>query len=57
MRKLSCPQCKGDAVQRTRRSFLERWLSLFFIYPYRCQRCRHRFRMWQPGVRYIRKPY
>jgi C4-type Zn-finger protein len=57
MRELSCPRCKGYAVQRTRRSLLERWFSLFFIYPYRCQRCRHRFRMWQPGVRYVRKPY
>ena len=33
MRELSCPQCKGYTVQRTRRSFLERWLSLSLYLP------------------------
>ena len=55
MRELSCPQCSRYIVQRTRRSILERLLSLFSIYPFRCQRCGYRFRVRRPGVRYIRK--
>jgi c-di-GMP-binding flagellar brake protein YcgR len=38
----------------SRRSFLERLLSVAYIYPFRCQLCRHRFRAMQWGVRYVK---
>jgi DNA-directed RNA polymerase subunit RPC12/RpoP len=58
MRELLCPQCSGKLVQRTRRRGLrERLWSLFWIYPFRCQRCGHRFRTQQQGVRYVRTTF
>jgi len=50
-----CPQCRRAVVQRThRRGLFERVGSLFWLYPFRCQRCGHRFRAKQRGVRYVR---
>src|SRR5262249_7420168 len=50
-----CPSCYEGYVRRVRREgLLERLLSLFYIYPFRCQLCAERFRARQPGVRYVR---
>jgi hypothetical protein len=39
-----CPRCQGQNVRRSARSgALERLLSVAFVYPFRCQRCAHRF--------------
>jgi len=55
LRKPSCPQCRRAVVQRTRRRGLsERVCSLFWVYPFQCQRCGHRFRAKQRGVRYVK---
>jgi hypothetical protein len=34
----------------------DHFLSLFYFYPYRCQICAHRFRVFKCGVRYVRLP-
>jgi hypothetical protein len=39
----------------SRRNSLERLLSVAYIYPFRCQLCRHRFRAMQWGVRYVKR--
>jgi hypothetical protein len=55
MRPLRCPNCARDFVRRVARSGLsEVLLSLFYVYPYKCQLCGARFRSLQWGVRYIR---
>ena len=55
MAALTCPNCSKHYVRRVRREGLfERLLSLGYIYPFRCQLCRTRFRARQPGVRYTR---
>lgn len=39
-----CPKCHSDAIRRTHRQGMkERLWSLFFVYPYRCRKCSHRF--------------
>jgi len=47
----ACPKCRSDATKRAHRQGLrERLLSLFFVYPYRCRKCGHRFvRFRNPG--------
>ena len=35
---------------------LEQVLSLVYVYPFRCQLCRRRFRALQWGVRYTKQP-
>jgi hypothetical protein len=53
MATLSCPRCRGTAVQRaTRHGTLERALSALYIYPFRCRNCLRRFRRLVWGVRY-----
>jgi DNA repair exonuclease SbcCD ATPase subunit len=47
-----CPKCSSDYVQRVHRVGPERLISLFYIYPFRCQPCGHRFRLLQWGVTY-----
>lgn len=48
-----CPNCSRDYVRRShRRGGWERTLSALYVYPFRCQLCAHRFRAFQPGVRY-----
>lgn len=50
-----CPKCEKDYVRRaSRRGLLERLLGRFYLYPFRCQLCGHRFWFRQPGVRYKR---
>jgi hypothetical protein len=39
-----CPHCTSKAVRRAKRSgFFEEILRWFFIAPYRCRACRHKF--------------
>jgi transposase-like protein len=49
-----CPQCSSDYVERVSRIGLERLITRFYIYPFRCQPCGHRFRLFQWGVTYTR---
>jgi PilZ domain len=50
-----CPQCSTKYVKRVHRESLkERLLSVFYIYPFRCQLCGHRFNFHQPGIKYVR---
>jgi hypothetical protein len=51
-----CPNCGEPHVQRShRRGSFERLLSLIYLYPFRCQLCRHRFRAVQWGRVYARR--
>jgi hypothetical protein len=55
MAKIKCPHCGRDFVRRSSRAGrAEILLSVFYVYPYRCQLCGHRFRSFQPGVRYTK---
>ena len=55
MANLKCPNCSRDFVRRVSRSgFVEVLLSLFYVYPFKCQLCGERFRAFQRGVRYVR---
>lgn len=48
-----CPKCGKDFVRRALRvGVAERLLSLCYLYPYRCQLCAHRFRLFEWGRRY-----
>jgi hypothetical protein len=49
-----CPKCSSDYVKRVSRIGSERLMSLFSIYPFRCQPCGHRFRLLQWGVIYTK---
>lgn len=50
-----CPKCSREYVLRVARSGLrEYFLSLFYVYPFRCQLCGHRFRLLQWGVNYAK---
>jgi hypothetical protein len=49
-----CPKCSSGYVKRVSRIGPERLISLFYIYPFRCQPCGHRFRLFQWGVTYTR---
>lgn len=52
-----CPRCGKDFVRRSHRQGpIEQFLSLAYIYPFRCQLCTHRFRALQWGARYTRQP-
>jgi hypothetical protein len=51
-----CPKCSSDYVERVSRIGFERLISLFYIYPFRCQPCGHRFRLLQWGVTYRKRP-
>jgi hypothetical protein len=55
MADIKCPNCSRDFVRRVSRVSLgEKLLSLFYIYPFKCQLCGERFRAVQRGVRYVR---
>jgi hypothetical protein len=55
MAKAKCPKCAVEFVRRVSRIGLaEKFLSLFYIYPFKCQLCGCRFRSIQWGVRYTR---
>lgn len=50
-----CPKCSREYVKRVSRlGFKERLLSIIYVYPFRCQLCRHRFRVMQWRVNYVR---
>jgi PilZ domain len=54
MTNIKCPQCGRDFVRRVPRAGrVEILLSAFYVYPFRCQLCGHRFRSFQRGVRYV----
>jgi hypothetical protein len=43
-----CPKCKKGFIRRSHRlGPLERLLSVFLVYPFRCQLCTHRFLAFQ----------
>jgi len=53
-----CPKCSGEFIRRvSRRSGFERILSRFYIYPFRCQLCGHRFKLLQWGEMYRKTFY
>ena len=55
MRRPSCPKCGGTQVGRTHRDgVLEHVASLVYVYPFRCETCRRRFRRFRWGERYVR---
>jgi len=49
-----CPRCSSEHIKRVSRIGPERLISLFYIYPFRCEPCGHRFRLFQRGVTYTR---
>ena len=49
-----CPKCSSDFVKRVSRVGFERLISVLYIYPFRCEACRHRFRIMQWRVTYTR---
>jgi hypothetical protein len=55
MANVKCPSCAREFVRRVSRVGLaEKFLSLFYIYPFKCQLCSFRFRCLERGVRYTR---
>jgi PilZ domain len=55
MAEIRCPNCSKEYVARVARvGFAEEILSLFYIYPFKCQLCGCRFKLLQWGVRYLR---
>jgi PilZ domain-containing protein len=51
----SCPHCSSPYIKRARRTTIyDRFISLFYVYPFSCQLCGNGFRLFQPGVRYVR---
>jgi hypothetical protein len=55
MQNIKCRHCGRDFGQRdSRAGWLEIVLSVFYVYPFRCQLCGHRFRSFQRGVRYVK---
>jgi c-di-GMP-binding flagellar brake protein YcgR len=55
MRAVVCPKCGSSLVGRTQRSgMFERLASLGYLYPFRCQVCRRRFRRFRWRERYVR---
>ena len=55
MAQLKCPNCGREFVRRVSRAGpLELFLSYFYVYPFKCQLCGDRFRLFQWGVRYVR---
>src|ERR1043166_9731709 len=52
---LICPKCSREFVKRvSRQGKIEHLLSVFYVYPFRCQICGYRFRFLQWGIRYQR---
>jgi hypothetical protein len=55
MAQLKCPNCGREFVRRVSRvGPIEIFLSYFYVYPFKCQLCGDRFRLFQWGVRYVR---
>ena len=52
---IKCPECDSDFARRVSRAGLaEKFVSFFYVYPFECQLCGHRFSSFQRGVRYFR---
>lgn len=50
-----CPACSTEYVIRvSRERIVELIMSVFYVYPFRCQLCGCRFSAFQWGVRYLR---
>jgi hypothetical protein len=50
-----CPDCSKGFVKRVSpKGICERLITLFYVYPFRCQLCGYRFKHPQWGVRYLR---
>ena len=49
-----CPKCSSDFVKRVSRVGFEHLMSVFYIYPFRCEPCGQRFRILQWGVTYTK---
>ena len=49
-----CPKCSSDYVKRVSRIGFDRLISLFYIYPFRCLPCGHRFRFLQWCITYTK---
>jgi hypothetical protein len=46
-----CPNCLSVVVLRSRRRGpIEAGLKLFWMYPYRCRECSHRFFRFRPPI-------
>jgi hypothetical protein len=55
MNQAICPECSTEYVARVRRQgIIQRLVSIFYVYPFRCQLCGFRFSSVQWGVRYLR---
>ena len=54
MSKPVCPKCSSEYVKRTTRVGFEHLISVFYVYPFRCKACRHRFRSMQWRIEYTR---
>jgi predicted nucleic acid-binding Zn ribbon protein len=54
MLKPVCPKCSSGFVKRVSRGGFEQLMSVFYIYPFRCQECGRRFRVLQWGVTYTK---
>ena len=54
MSKPVCPKCSSNSVRRARRGAFEHLISVFYVYPFRCKACRHRFRSMQWRIEYTR---
>jgi len=53
---LVCPCCSSGQVSRAaRHSQWDYLLSIIYIYPFRCESCAHKFRVFEWGVRYRRQ--
>jgi PilZ domain-containing protein len=51
----SCPNCSSPYINRLRRATTyQRLISFLYVYPFSCQLCGHSFKLFQPGVRYVR---
>jgi hypothetical protein len=56
MRKPECSRCGTNRyVRRSRRTILDIALSEFFLYPFRCDSCDHRFYRFFVGIDNRRK--
>jgi hypothetical protein len=53
---LLCPGCGSSQVGRIgRRGVREYFLSVIYVYPFRCESCGHFFRACEWGIRYRRQ--
>ena len=52
---IKCLECRHNFGRRVSRiRIMQKIASLFYLYPFQCQLCGHRFNSFQPGVHYTR---